>query len=98
MTAIEVTPKHPMLLFFYYLFWAPIITIDGTEHKAKWNKPIVIDATAGSHQVDASYKVYWVIPAGKASTSVTVTEGATTSLVYKPPFLFFFMKGQLNAA
>lgn len=96
-TGIEVKPSFFILFFVYYLF-PPIVTIDGVETKVKWNDTTFIPAAPGAHQVDIMFKFYWFLPAGKASTNVTVPASGTVTVNYKPPFWAWFLKGKIDVA
>lgn len=98
MTGIEVAVTHPMVMFFYFVLWAPRITVDGVEHKARWHATTVVPAAPGVHTVDVHYRIYWYFPGGRATTTVTVPEDGTARLRYRSPFFFAIGKGSLSPA
>ena len=95
-TGIRVTATHTILFIISAIFWKPVVRIDGTDHSIGWKDAAFIATTAGSHQVEVFYKLYWVLPIAKGKTTVNVAEGSTASLTYKVGF--FGWTGSLAAA
>jgi hypothetical protein len=95
MTGIEVAAAHPMFLFLYFVLWTPRVVVDGVEHRARWQATTSLPATVGEHEVVVYYRLYWLLPAGRASTTVRVAEGETVRLRYRPS-LFVLGPGRLH--
>jgi hypothetical protein len=98
MTGIEITGKISIFLFFYFFLFKPQIEVDGAAHTGKWNSPTMIAAAPGQHQVEVSYKMYWLIPVNVTTMSVTVPDGGVVRLEYKPSMWGMLGKGKLAAA
>jgi hypothetical protein len=92
-SGIELTAKYFILSFLVVIF--PLtITVDGKEIKGSWGTNFY-PVEPGTHSVSASYKLYWVLPWQKGSTSVTVPEGGRVKLQYYVPWLFL-LPGKLT--
>ena len=97
-TGITVTATHSILFMIYSILYKPFVKVDGNATKIGWKEPAFIPTSAGSHQVEVFYKLWWFLPAGKASTTVNVADGGSTALAYQPPLWFPLSTGKLTTA
>jgi hypothetical protein len=81
-TGIRVTATHKIFFIIAAILYKPVVKVDGTAHKIGWNDGAFIATTAGSHEIEVFYKLYWVIPVAKRKTTVNVAEGSTVTLKY----------------
>lgn len=79
-----------------FLFFKPTISIDGAPpEKHAWGESTHA-VPAGEHTVHVEIP-YFGTKVGKATETVTVAEGETVALTYKPPWIVF-MSGKLRPA
>ena len=79
-TGVELKTKYFILNFLIMIF--PVtITIDGQQSKGKWGSQF-LPLSAGSHTIEVSWKLYWVLPANKAATTVNVADGQVIQVTY----------------
>ena len=94
-TGIELQTKYSFLSFLIVIF-PLVLTVDGVAMPGKWGKSFY-PVAAGTHDVCAAWKMYWLLPVNKGSAQVSVAEGQVASLVYKVPLLVF-LAGKLLPA
>ncbi len=92
-TAISITAKILFLNFFMLLF-KPIVEIDGQSRQGTWSTE-TFAITPGQHSVTVFWKYFGLLPINKATSMVTVVEGATTEVLYRPRW-FIFLPGKMT--
>ena len=92
-TGIAVTAKFSIIFFTLYLF-KPTVEIDGVAQDGKWGTTHYPTA-AGQHSVTVYWKYLWFLPVNKATINVTVPDGGTVDVTYKPRWLIF-MPGKIE--
>jgi hypothetical protein len=81
-TGIRVTATHKIFFIIAAILYKPIVKVDGTAHKIGWGSAEFIPTSAGSHEIEVFYKLYWVIPVAKRKTTVNVAEGSVAAIQY----------------
>ena len=94
-TGIELTTKYFILNFLIVIF--PLtINIDGLETAGRWGTQFY-PVQPGTHTVTVSWKLYWLVPVNRATTTVSLAEGQIARLQYDAPW-FFLLPGKLSAS
>ena len=86
-TGIALTCKIFFLNFITLLF-KPVVEIDGQVQQGAWSTKH-FPTSAGQHSITVYWKYFWVLPANKATATVTVTEGVSTDVTYQCRWMIF---------
>ncbi|MFZ0249890.1 MAG: hypothetical protein WAL61_08080 [Acidimicrobiales bacterium] len=86
-TGILVRTKIFPLAFLLLLFKTNV-TIDGATSVLRWGDHF-FTVPPGAHDVRVSFRYLFSSDMGKASLSVDVVPGRTTTVLYRSPFLVF---------
>ncbi len=85
---LKLKTSFMILNLIYFLFPARI-SVDGQAfEKLGWGDR-ELTMPAGRHEVTILSKVYFVLPCGKATTTVDIPAGGTATLDYRAPFVVF---------
>ena len=94
-TGIAVTAKI-LFLNFVMLLFKPVVEIDGVVHEGAWSS-VYFSTAPGDHNVSVYWKYMWVLPVNRATAQVTVPEGTTVEVTYRPRW-FVFLPGRISVA
>lgn len=73
---------HPVSAWFLRPTAEPVVLVDGTEHRARWNKRHVLELAEGTYTVSAGLRYRGTKPVlGTKPLQVTLTDGRSTELV-----------------
>jgi len=92
-TGIAVTAKI-LFLNFVMLLFKPVVEIDGAAHEGAWSTTFFPTAP-GPHTVSVYWKYMWFLPVNRGSVNVTVAEGSSVDVLYRPRW-FVFLPGKLT--
>jgi hypothetical protein len=82
---LKVTTNHSPLAFMLYMTKINL-TVDGGEtEKIGWGGTS-LGLEPGSHEIEISFQ-YFGRPAGKASATVDVADGSSTTVAYRAPMV-----------
>ena len=92
-TGVELSTKHFILAFLVVIF--PLtITVDGQAIQGKWGTQFY-PIQPGNHTITVSWKLYWLLPVNKATTTVSLASGQVAKLQYYAPWLWL-LAGKLG--
>lgn len=80
---------------FLYFFFSPTVVIDGKPEKVKWGRPF-FPVSSGDHSIGIFVRYIHPKEIGRASATVSVTEGSATAMTYRAP-KFASPRGNLSA-
>lgn len=92
-TGIAVTAKI-LFLNFVQLLFKPVVEIDGVAKEGAWSTTFFA-TDPGQHTVAVYWKYLWFLPVNRGTVTVTIAEGTTVDMLYRPRWLVF-LPGKLS--